>query len=73
MPLTVSTVFNNNMPCSVQCFKQPLLGTSQPKSSFNSLKIFISDGGAFTPGFTENLNHELDHHHDRGLALKLQL
>ncbi len=50
---TVSTALSSITPCFAHGMRQPLLGILQPRSVFNSLNMFISDGGGRTPGRTE--------------------
>ena len=50
---TVKTEFSNSTPSFAQQVKSPLFDISIFKSSFNSLYMFFSDGGNFTPLFTE--------------------
>ena len=51
---TVSIEFRSSTPCRAQGSKsvEPLVNT--PKSELNSLKIFLREGGAFTPMGTLN-------------------
>jgi hypothetical protein len=50
---TVSTALSRNTPWSAHAVRQPWLGMGHPRSFFNSLKMFFSEGGGLTPGFTE--------------------
>ena len=54
--IPLKTVFKSKTPSFVHLVKSPLFGSLKPKSADNSLKIFLSDGGNFTPAGTEKLN-----------------
>ena len=46
---TVSPAFRRRTPCFARCSRLPLAGGSIFKSDFNSLKIFLKEGGILTP------------------------
>lgn len=52
---TVKTLFKSNTPWLAHEIKSPVVLVI-PKSSYNSLYIFLRDGGNLMPSFTENDN-----------------
>ena len=50
---TVKSEFRRRTPSLAHLINDPLSGSSYPKSSFSSLKMFFSDGGFLIPSWTE--------------------
>jgi hypothetical protein len=51
--LTVSDALSSRTPCRAQWSRQPCEGGGTPRSVSNSLKMFCSEGGGWTPRRTE--------------------
>ena len=59
--ITVRLAFNKKTHCSARWERFHFVGIDIHISAFNSLKIFLSEGGNFTPSWTEKHNPWASH------------